>query len=490
MAIKKKNFLKSKYKRHFRSYNLYIYGTNYRLQNLHSVLKWLADALNVDYKLCGFISSPASLSNILKEQQPYKILHLKAIGRLRKNPNFKNAYKFSINILLKELKKARLDKLDMQSLAFNKALQIALYFSELFMPKIPKFYKMLKICDKALQRLNTYYIERYGFYDVAILHHQHIFKSHVAGLGEQCQKAGLKTLYAISSFDGIVSDEFKHLRPQLALPWHIWHHLSLSKIFVSMCMAVFTRGRTKKFWISHAFLSGAPLECFERCNDYLSISGTTAYEHLKRYGLDKKRLKLVKTGYASLDYKLAHLKEPQNNPQDILCTINRPELLSNQNFKKLLKDILHSSLCKKLIFRPHHYMKNTDEYQTFKLYFSQEAANCIVFDEEDILSTQYMSGAYLLISDYSSLLFTFVFTTKQPALIYDEKARFKRKNNPFYNPLLHLCASNPSEALQKIKDLKSGAIRFNKINEFLKQDVYNLGRANDSIAAFIKNELY
>ena len=135
-------------------------------------------------------------------------------------------------------------------------------------------------------------------------------------------------------------------------------------------------------------------------------------------------------------------------------------------------------------------MKNTDEYQTFKLYFSQEAANCIAFDEEDILSTQYMSGAYLLISDYSSLLFTFVFTTKQPALIYDEKARFKRKNNPFYNPLLHLCASNPSEALQKIKDLKSGAIRFNKINEFLKQDVYNLGRANDSIAAFIKNELY
>ena len=66
MAIKKKNFLKSKYKRHFRSYNLYIYGTNYRLQNLHSVLKWLADVLNVDYKLCGLISSPASLSNIFR----------------------------------------------------------------------------------------------------------------------------------------------------------------------------------------------------------------------------------------------------------------------------------------------------------------------------------------------------------------------------------------------------------------------------------------
>ncbi|OCR90117.1 hypothetical protein CFT12S02225_08360 [Campylobacter fetus subsp. testudinum] len=453
---------------------VYIYKNGYYEQNLHYILKWLSDIYN-NIALLGYINKSSDIVD-----KTAFILYIDKKPNL-KNINLKNAHLFTIKLLLSTLKKDNINNYKDEDLAFNKALQISLFFSEIFQPKKPKFKKLMFICDNALNKINSYYINKTGkkIFDVGILYHKRDYKSHTYGIAENINKLNLKIIYCISSIDGSCPDEYKSLNPKICLPWHILHHLSICKVFVTPSAGVFTRGKSKKFFISHAFLSGMNPECFKKLECTLSISSTIALEYLKKYGLDKYNVKLAKVGYPSLDYKLSQIKNVPQNPKNIFLSIDNNTLIY-QSIEPFIKNLLDNN--QTIIFRPKpqniNNNLNTNFISKFKKYTN------FIIDNKDVVDMDELLGCFLLISDYGSMLFTFTFATNRPALIFDPKKYYLKSSNPFYNKNLHLTAYDLDTGLKAVQKAKDADTK--KIKNYLKTVIYNLGKSSEAIAKEIE----
>lgn len=145
----------------------------------------------------------------------------------------------------------------------------------------------------------------------------------------------------------------------------------------------------------------------------------------------------------------------------------------------------------KIIFRPHpSFHKNplyAQIYHKFHLY------DWFVHDTSARLSAETMRSCCCLIGDSSSLVYTFPLCTLKPAIVLASRESLQNTYNGigFYNPILHLCATNAAECLQSIEMVvqEDKQQRAQNIKEFRKKEVFHLGDSSTFIATFVVQKL-
>ena len=194
---------------------------------------------------------------------------------------------------------------------------------------------------------------------------------------------------------------------------------------------------------------------------------------------------IVCGGYPSLDVNIEEYEKVKcEDGNNILIAIHEKENLNV--IKKLIVVVLEKNK-QKLIFRPYPSHKNDSDFIALKNTFKNNQN--FIYDDSPKLTAEMMKNCCVLIGDWSSLVWTFPFTTLKPAiLLFQDKKILENSYNgvKFYNPTIHLIASNVDELLSCIEESqKNTKKRAEEIFEFRKKEVFNLGHSSEFIADFI-----
>ncbi|MCI5967958.1 CDP-glycerol glycerophosphotransferase family protein [Helicobacter sp.] len=392
-------------------------------------------------------------------------------------------------------------------------LNLTSYFVSQFFITLTKDNDLIKILKILSQEISIYFKNLLNIPENSIGIAVTTFSSnrHLGNIGQLLEDMGVYVVYVYYN-----TESFNEIPPSkgskaVIIPLQMSYmgkFLNIFKMFITCLMPLAAPNLgCKMVYVSHAYIDPIaalvqrkrPLDnfWFQR---KVGIGGYRIIPSLSNYKIYEDAVKalgyedeLVCGGYPSLDFAIKEYEElPLNSGGggNILIAINALDNIGI--IEEFLMQIQNQSAQNfKVIFRPHPGYKTQSAIIGIKEKFMQQ--DWFIYDDSSRLSAESMRDSCVLIGDYSSLVWTFPLITLKPAiLVFKDKAIIKNVYNgvSFFNPLLHFLASDADEIFSCIVESKKHTEqRAQKILEYRKKEVFNLGHSSEFIANFIVKKL-
>ena len=252
----------------------------------------------------------------------------------------------------------------------------------------------------------------------------------------------------------------------------------------------------------HSFASTNQIYKFEAFKNYNYIFCVGKYHLKELLEFERKfefpRKKLINCGYFYLDYLLSNSSKKLKKNNQILFapTWNyEKKNLFNDHCERIIDILLKQNL--KIIFRPHpEIIKRTKKkFEEILRKFEKEKNFSIDLNKSPMKS---LEKTEILITDNSTISMEFLFVFKRPTLFINYKKKIhnihfnKSSNVPFENIVrekfgfeIDIC--NISMLPKVIKKIQKNKFSIIKINEFLNENVFNVGNSAKIAAKFLND---
>lgn len=229
------------------------------------------------------------------------------------------------------------------------------------------------------------------------------------------------------------------------------------------------------------------LDSYMQSVDYICTTCKNTYEVMeKNLSRLNKKPKLLKAGSLSLDSYINEVNsfnsEKKVSKKVILAV---KDIFNKREVINLCYAILNNGF--ELLFRTHpDFFYSTDALEIKKEF---EKFDDFSFDTDSSLSIENRINSLCLITDYSSLGYTYPLSTKHPAIIYSPfKEEKKIHGYGFFDCRLHLKANSIEDVINSLKRVDENIEVYKQsILEFLDKDVFNLLQSEEYIINEVKN---
>lgn len=214
--------------------------------------------------------------------------------------------------------------------------------------------------------------------------------------------------------------------------------------------------------------------------DYICMSCQQSYNaaisNLKNI---KKKPKLIKTGSVSLDKYIQDYKNIENKATDNqVIIVALSDLVTSI---EALRELLNNNFI--VYFRPHPSFHVKAKELTEEFVHMEN----FILDTSKKLNVSLMAKSLTLITDYSSLGYTYPLSTLKPAIIYKLDISKNINGYGYFDNNIHLLVSKKDSLIQTIQNLqKNKSHHSTKILTYLNEKVFNVGCSAKYILDSIK----
>lgn len=245
--------------------------------------------------------------------------------------------------------------------------------------------------------------------------------------------------------------------------------------------------------LSHSFSSGTDLiiqknfsgnirSIFDN-NDYVIISSQRQLQAYKTMindvyaKFDPPYYKLLPLGAPTLD-RYNDIKIDKYTNDTILLAPNS-KYCNYKSINKLIEELIKEY---KIIYRPHPNQR--EDSINIKIVKQYTKYKNFTYDNSIKLSLEQIQKTPILITNLSSLSYTYTIATKSPCIIYSQK-----KVNP--EEKIQMVANTIEEVKHNISTIINNREKFkNEITNYIKNEVFNFGDSSQKIAEFLSYMLW
>lgn len=200
---------------------------------------------------------------------------------------------------------------------------------------------------------------------------------------------------------------------------------------------------------------------------------------------------VVEAGYPSLDLQILdyedYLKNHSINSTDVIVTANAETEILTSLFDALL------NIGMNIVFRPHPLdLDSKTVYDMERLYKGNER---VLIDKMPTLSAELLARSITLISDWSSLAYSYPFTTLKPVILFDPYGEFIQYDGygskiKFFDENIHIVCSKDTEVVHQVGCIKKELRHWNEsIGRYRKEELLNFLSSSEKIAEFLFNHI-
>lgn len=198
--------------------------------------------------------------------------------------------------------------------------------------------------------------------------------------------------------------------------------------------------------------------------------------------------KLIKGGYPSID-KVLKEYSPKNVKRELVIFIGEHiNFITPKELGSLMGKILENGF--KVLYKTSRQNAQSEKDMCVDFFNNSN----FEYYEKLRLNDDILDRSICIVGAVSSMLYTFPITTKRPGILYyslETVSSYENKFDSFYNSDLHLCFCKGQEdliidAIYRLKnDLEYQNKWHKKIDSFIKNNLFNAGKASEFLANWI-----
>jgi len=322
-------------------------------------------------------------------------------------------------------------------------------------------------------------------------------EKHLSKLDMSLEEYGYEILY-ICENKKVLELNKKRLRNKLIIisGHELLSYLTEISLFVTTNGGI-TNSKVKSFDVRHAFCEPLHfpylnpenyqiiLDKYMNNVDYICTSCTNTFEVMNmnlKYLINKPIL--LKAGSLSLDRYIKLVNENKGNfevKNKVIVAIK--DVFNKKDIIKLSKLLISKNL--KVIFRTHPDFFTSLDSLEISEYFKNEKN--FVFDKNSEMSIKDRMESLTLITDYSSLGYTYPLSTLKFSIIYNPfKEEKKIHGYSFFDENIHLKANTIDDIVSNIENIREHQEEnIKKIKKYREKCVFNLEKSEE----FILNQI-